>query len=85
MWWLYHGETPTVAFIEQIHSDEIEVFMDIMGDMDNPDGMRSALELGVDALQTDHPDILLQVIDAWKRSGSRGRSLDQECCSSLEF
>jgi hypothetical protein len=44
-----------------------------MGDMDNPEGMRSALDLGVDALQTDHPDILLQVMDTWKKSGSRGR------------
>jgi len=57
---------PTRAFIDEIHSHGIEVFMDVLGEMDDPDGMRAALALGVDALQTDHPDVLLEVMEMWE-------------------
>jgi len=53
---------PTEAFIDQIHSHGIEAYMDILGDMDNPAGMAAAIDMGLDALQTNHPDILLEVM-----------------------
>lgn len=56
---------PTKDFIDRIHSHGIETFMDVLGETDNPEGMRRALELGVDAIQTDHPDTLLEVMDSW--------------------
>lgn len=53
---------PTKEFVDRIHSHGIEAYMDILGDMDNPEGMTAAIEMGLDALQTNHPDILLEVM-----------------------
>ena len=53
---------PTKEFVDRIHSHGIEAFMDILGDSDNPEGMTAAIDMGLDALQTDHPDILLEVM-----------------------
>ncbi|MFC1889250.1 glycerophosphodiester phosphodiesterase [Thermodesulfobacteriota bacterium] len=53
---------PTKDFVEKIHSHGIEAFMDILGDMDNPEGMTAAIDMGLDALQTNHPDTLLEVM-----------------------
>jgi glycerophosphoryl diester phosphodiesterase len=53
---------PGPEFVGKVHSHGIRIFMDVLGERDNPQGMRAALDLGVDALQTDHPDILLEVM-----------------------
>lgn len=53
---------PGPEFVERVHSHGIRIFMDLLGERDNPEGMREALDLGMDVLQTDHPDILLDVM-----------------------
>ena len=68
---------PTGEFIQEIHSQGIQAFMDVLGETDNPDGMRQALDLGVDALQTDHPDTLLAVMQTWSPTGLNKESWPQ--------
>ena len=54
---------PSRGFIDLIHDHGALAFMDVLGEWDNPDGMRRAIALGVDAIQTDHPDVLLEVME----------------------
>jgi glycerophosphoryl diester phosphodiesterase len=53
---------PTKRFVDKIHSYGVKIFMDVLGEKDSPEGMQAALDLGVDAIQTDNPDILLEVM-----------------------
>lgn len=57
----------TKEFIDEAHESGIMVFMDVLGLLDNSAGMRRALKLGVDGIQTDHPDVLLKVLRGKKK------------------
>jgi glycerophosphoryl diester phosphodiesterase len=52
----------TKELVDQAHAVGAKVYVDIMGPTDNADGYRKALETGVDGLQTDKPDQLLQFL-----------------------
>lgn len=52
----------TAELILQAHACGIQVYVDALGPNDNADGFRRALDLGVDGIQTDYPDLLIQVL-----------------------
>ena len=54
--------------VDAAHRAGIEVWLDIMGPVDNDQGYQKALEMGVDALQTDNPK---QLIAFLKKAGRR--------------
>jgi glycerophosphoryl diester phosphodiesterase len=49
----------TQELVDQAHAAGVKVYTDIMGPTDNPEGYAQALEMGVDGIQTDHPDQLI--------------------------
>ena len=56
--------------IKKIHKADAKVFLDILGDGDNPEGVSRVIEAGVDGIQTDDPDMVLRVINQiTKRQG----------------
>ena len=40
----------------------VKVYVDNLGPNDNPEGFRKAIVMGVDGIQTDHPDQLLATL-----------------------
>jgi len=52
----------TKEMVQEAHGNEMLVYVDNLGLMDNPQGFRAALAMGVDGIQTDHPDQLLEVL-----------------------
>ena len=48
--------------VEEVHRAGGTVWVDVLGIKDNRDGMLEAIEMGVDGISTDHPDVLLQVL-----------------------
>lgn len=49
--------------VEEVHRAGGKVWVDTLGIKDNREGMLEALEMGVDGISTDHPDVLLQVLE----------------------
>src|SRR5262249_51047447 len=54
----------TKELVDEAHAAGIKVYVDNLGPNDNPEGFRKALEMGVDGIQTDYPD---QLIDFLKK------------------
>lgn len=52
----------TPDLVAQAHAAGVKVYVDNLGPNDNPDGFRRAIAMGVDGIQTDHPDQLLSVL-----------------------
>jgi glycerophosphoryl diester phosphodiesterase len=52
----------TAELVQEAHAEGMKVYVDNLGENDNPDGFRRALVMGVDGIQTDHLDQLLQVL-----------------------
>lgn len=52
----------TQALVDEAHARGVKVYVDNLGPWDNPDGFRKAIAMGVDGIQTDHPDQLLAVL-----------------------
>lgn len=50
--------------VAEAHRCGAEVFVDGLGPVDNEAGWRSAVEMGVDGIQTDYPDRLVRFLDA---------------------
>ena len=48
--------------VQEVHGAGGLVFVDTLGPKDNREGMTEAIEIGVDGIDTDHPDILLEVL-----------------------
>lgn len=48
--------------VDEAHEAGGKVFVDTLGVKDNWEGMMEAIEMGVDGIDTDHPDILLKVL-----------------------
>jgi len=57
----------TKEFVDEAHANGMKVYVDNLGPMDNPDGFRKAIEMGVDGIQTDDPDKLLATLRAMDR------------------
>jgi glycerophosphoryl diester phosphodiesterase len=57
----------TKELVDEAHAAGVKVYVDALGPNDNPDGFRKALAMGVDGIQTDHPDQLIQTL---KESGN---------------
>lgn len=55
------------ALVAKIHQAGAKVFLDILGDGDNPEGVRRTIAAGVDGIQTDNPEMVLQTIDKLQR------------------
>jgi glycerophosphoryl diester phosphodiesterase len=52
----------TAAEVEAAHRAGCQVWVDNNGTLDNPAGIKQAVELGVDAIQTDNPEVVLNVL-----------------------
>lgn len=52
----------TQELVAQAHAAGAKVYVDNLGPNDSPDGFRKAIAMGVDGIQTDHPDQLLTVL-----------------------
>jgi glycerophosphoryl diester phosphodiesterase len=52
----------TPELVAQAHAAGVKVYVDNLGPNDNPEGFRRALAMGVDGIQTDYPDRLLQLL-----------------------
>lgn len=59
--------------VDEVHAAGGLVFVDTLGIKDNKEGMMEAIEMGVDGIDTDHPDVLLQVVDELGLRRPRGR------------
>jgi glycerophosphoryl diester phosphodiesterase len=49
----------TAELVQQAHANGVKVYVDSLGTTDNEEGWQKALDLGVDGIQTDHPDKLI--------------------------
>lgn len=49
----------TVEQVALAHRLGVQVWVDNLGENDNESGFKKALEMGVDAIQTDHPELLI--------------------------
>lgn len=52
--------------IDAAHRLGIQVWVDNLGFYDSEAGFRKAIEMGVDAIQTDHPETLLRLLREWR-------------------
>lgn len=52
----------TRELVDQAHAAGVKVYVDNLGENDNPEGFRKAIEMGVDGIQTDYPDRLLNYL-----------------------
>lgn len=66
-----HFREWTKELVEQAHAAGAKVYVDIMGPQDNAEGYASAIAMGVDGIQTDHPDRLTAFLKERGKSGSR--------------
>jgi len=48
--------------VDEVHDAGGKVYVDTLGQKDNREGMIEAIEMGVDGIDTDHPDLLLEVL-----------------------
>ena len=63
----------TRELVEAAHADGVLVFTNALGDDDNPGDMQRVIAAGVDAIQTNQPDVLLRLLgeaDKGWRSGN---------------
>lgn len=52
----------TKELVDEAHAAGAKVYVDIMGPTDTPEGYSRAMALGVDGIQTDHPDALVKFL-----------------------
>jgi hypothetical protein len=52
----------TTAEVEAAHKAGSQVWVDNLGSLDNPAGIKQAVEMGVDAIQTDNPEVVLNLL-----------------------
>ncbi len=52
----------TRELVDQAHAAGVKVYVDNLGENDNPAGFRKAIEMGVDGIQTDFPDRLIDYL-----------------------
>jgi len=52
----------TRELVDQAHAAGVKVYVDNLGENDNPAGFRKAIEMGVDGIQTDYPDRLINYL-----------------------
>lgn len=57
----------TPELVAQAHAAGAKVYVDNLGPNDNPEGFRKAVAMGVDGIQTDYPDQLIQTLAEDKR------------------
>ncbi len=55
------------ALVDQAHAEGRKVFLDCLGLSDNPVGFKQAIEMGVDGIQTDRPDVLIRLLEDMKK------------------
>ena len=56
----------TKELVDDAHAAGAQVYVDNLGPKDNPAGFREAIAMGVDGIQTDYPDQLLQTLTDMK-------------------
>lgn len=52
----------TRELVDEAHAAGARVYVDIMGPTDTPEGYARAIAMGVDGIQTDHPDALVKFL-----------------------
>jgi len=68
-----HVREWTADLVSQAHALGVKVYVDIMGPEDFAEGYAKAVEMGVDGIQTDHPDRLVEFL----RGRSKQRATDR--------
>jgi glycerophosphoryl diester phosphodiesterase len=63
----------TQSQVEAAHRSGAQVWVDNRSDLDNEPGIKRAVELGVDAIQTDDPATVLRILKAMGRRGEGGK------------
>ncbi len=61
----------TKECVEKCHAAGAKVFLDVLGEGDNRDGMNRVLDWGTDGLQTDRPELLIEVLAERKKKKRR--------------
>lgn len=56
----------TRELVDQCHALGVKVYVDNLGENDNPAGFRKAIDMGVDGIQTDYPDQLVAFLKAMR-------------------
>ncbi len=64
----------TKKLVDEAHKHGIKVFMDILGPFDNKTGLRKALKMKVDVIQTDNADVMLELLE--KRKSAKRKSAE---------
>lgn len=59
----------TKELVDEAHAAGVKVYVDNLGPNDTPEGFRKSIAMGVDGIQTDHPDQLLAVLK--EKSGAK--------------
>ena len=52
--------------VDQAHACGVKVYVDNLGPNDNLPGFKKAIEMGVDGIQTDYPDQLIDYLKETK-------------------
>jgi len=53
----------TAELVDAAHELGSHIYVDNLGPLDTEEGYRRSIEMGVDGIQTDHPDTLLELLD----------------------
>jgi glycerophosphoryl diester phosphodiesterase len=61
----------TAPEVEAAHKTGCQVWVDNVTALDNPAGIKQAVEMGVDAIQTDNPEVVLNVLREMGLHGPR--------------
>lgn len=52
----------TKELVEQAHAAGVKVYVDNLGPNDDRAGFRRSIDMGVEGIQTDHPDELIATL-----------------------
>lgn len=66
-----HVITWSRELVDDAHAAGSMVYVDVMGPTDTPEGYAAAMALGVDGLQTDHPERLIAYLRDHRRTRER--------------
>lgn len=64
----------TRELVEAAHANGVLVFTNALGDDDNPGDMRRVIAAGVDAIQTNQPDVLLRLVGVFDKGWLGGNT-----------
>ncbi len=60
----WHGFSEPL--VNEIHARGLKVFLDVLGEGDNEEGVRRVIKAGVDGIQTDHPEKVIRILEEYR-------------------